>query len=386
MSEAATYFLEVRDAIVEMGGENINLCMQCGTCAGTCPWGRLEEKSPFNIRKMIYQGRMGLEGYETDDILYACTTCGHCVTRCPRGVKITDVVRAMRSVIGETGGIPKNLKAAVGSINSQGNPWSQPREKRDTWAKDLDINKFTPETEYLLFVCCTSAFDGRSQKIARSIAELLKKAGVSFGIIGNQEQCCGESIRKIGAESEFSMLAESNIKLFKENGVKKIITTSPHCLSAFKNDYPEFGGEFEVFHYTQILDDLVKEGKLSFTNAKNQKVIYHEPCYLGRHSQIFEAPRELLSQVPGVETIEFAKSQKDSLCCGGGGARIWMETESGQRFSDFKVQEASDKEADILVTACPYCVVMMEDSAKTLNKDEEIKIMDISEILKENLG
>lgn len=385
MKEAAPYFLEVRDAIVEMGGENINICMQCGTCAGTCPWGRLEEKSHFNIRKMIYQGRMGIDGYETDDILYACTTCGHCVTRCPRGVKITDVVRAMRSVIGETGGIPKNLKAAVGSINSQGNPWSQPREKRDAWAKDLDINKFTPDTEYLLYVCCTSAFDGRSQKIARSIAELLKKAEVSFGIIGNEEQCCGESIRKIGAETEFSMLAEANIKLFKENGVKKIITTSPHCMSAFKNDYPEFGGEFEVYHYTEVLENLVKEGKLAFNNIDGKKIIYHEPCYLGRHGKIFEAPRDLLAQVPGIETIEYGKAKNDSLCCGGGGARIWMETEPGQRFSDFKVAEAAEKEANILVTACPYCVVMMEDSVKNLNKDDEIAVKDISEILNENL-
>lgn len=385
MEDAVTYFLEVRDAIVEMGGEPINICMQCGTCSGTCPWGRLEEKSPFNIRQMLYMGRMGLEGFETDDILYACTTCSHCVTRCPRGVKIIDVVRAMRSVTAETGGIPKNLKAVVGSINSQGNPWSQEREKRTEWAKDLNISGFTPETEYLLFVCCTSAYDGRSQKIARSIAQLLQKAGVSFGIIGNDEQCCGESVRKIGAEGEFSMLAEANIKLFKDIGVKKIITTSPHCFQAFKNDYPEFGGEFEVVHYTQVLDNLVKEGKLSFPKAISQKAIYHEPCYLGRHNKIFEAPRELLGSVASLETLEFDQSKDDSLCCGGGGARIWMETKTGQRFSDLKVKEASEKGANLLVTACPYCVVMMEDSVKGLNKDEEITVKDISEVLMDSL-
>jgi len=385
VEEAVNYFLEVRDAITEMGGNDINICMQCGTCSGTCPWGRLEEKSPFNIRRMIYMGRMGLEGFETDDILYACTTCNHCVTRCPRGVKIIDVVRAMRSVTAETGGIPKNLKAVVGSINSQGNPWSQEQEKRAEWAKGLNIAEFTPDTEYLLYACCTSAYDGRSQKIARSIAELLQKAEVSFGIIGNEEQCCGEATRKIGAEAEFAMLAEANINLFQGKGVKKIITTSPHCFQAFTRDYPEFGGEFEVYHYTQILDSLVKEGKLSFSKTAGQKVIYHEPCYLGRHNKIFDAPRQLLGAVPQLETMEFEKAKDDSLCCGGGGGRIWMETKAGQRFSDIKVKEASKKGANLLVTACPYCVVMMEDSVKNLNKDEEIAVKDISEILKESL-
>lgn len=378
------YFLEARDAVVMSGGQDINICMQCGTCAGTCPWGRLEEESPFNIRKMIYLGRMGIEGFETDDILYACTTCNHCTSRCPRGVEIVDVVRAMRSVVAETGGIPKNLKAVVGSINSQGNPWSQEREKRIEWAKGMEIPSFTPDTEYFLYVCCTSAYDGRSQKIARAIATLLQKAGVSFGIIGNEEQCCGESVRKIGAEAEFSMLAEANVKLFKDRGVKKIITTSPHCFNAFTKDYQDFGADFEVVHYTQLLDQLVQDGKLSFSKEAGQKAIYHEPCYLGRHNKVFEAPRALLNAVPGLEVAEYDNKMNDSLCCGGGGSRIWMETRTGQRFSDFKVEEAAQKEASLLVTACPYCVVMMEDSAKNLNKDD-MAVKDISELLAESL-
>ncbi|MCL6639244.1 MAG: (Fe-S)-binding protein [Firmicutes bacterium] len=379
------YFLEARDAVVMSGGQDINICMQCGTCAGTCPWGRLKEESPFNIRKMIYQGRMGIEGFENDDILYACTTCNHCGSRCPRGVEIVDVVRAMRSVVAETGGIPKNLKAVVGSINSQGNPWSQEREKRIEWTKGMDIPAFTPDTEYFLYVCCTSAYDGRSQKIARAIATLLQKAGVSFGIIGNEEQCCGESVRKIGAEAEFTMLAEANIKLFKDKGVKKIITTSPHCFNAFTKDYKDFGADFEVVHYTQLIDRLVKEGKLSFAKEIAQKAIYHEPCYLGRHNKVFEAPRALLGAVPGLNLLEYDNKMNDSLCCGGGGSRIWMETRAGQRFSDFKVDEADRKEANLLVTACPYCVVMMEDSCKNLNKDESITVKDISEVLVESL-
>lgn len=381
----AMIFDEVREAIVGSGGETITLCQQCGLCSGTCPWGKMAEKSEFNIRHMLHMGRLGYEGFESDDVLFACTSCNHCVSRCPRKVEIIDVVRAMRTVICETGGIPKNLKAVLGSINSQGNPWSQERDERVKWMQGLDVPVFNGEQEYLLFVCCTSAYDGRSQKIARAIVQLLQKAGVSFGIIGNDEQCCGESTRKIGAEDAFSGLAESNIKLFNDKGVKKIITTSPHCFNTFKKEYPEFGGEYEVVHYTMLLDQLVKDGKLSFSKPVAKKAIYHEPCYLGRHNEAYEAPRDLLASVPELQALEFTRNKQDSMCCGGGGARIWMETAPGQRFSDEKVKEASAKDAAVLVTACPYCIVMLEDSCKTLNKDEEITVKDISEILVESL-
>jgi len=177
-------FDEVRDVIVASGGEEIQMCMQCGLCSGSCPWGRMEEKSEFNVRAMFHMGRLGYDGYESDDFLFACTTCNQCAVKCP-------------SVIAETGGIPKNLKAVLGSINSQGNPWSQEKDERIAWTKGYEVPQFTTETEYLLYVCCTSAYDGRSQKVAKSIVDLLKAAGVSFGIIGNEEKCCGESVRKI---------------------------------------------------------------------------------------------------------------------------------------------------------------------------------------------
>lgn len=379
-------FDEVREAIELSGGEEISQCMQCGMCAASCPWGRMEEKAEFNPREMFHMGRLGYDGYESDDYLFACTTCNQCAVRCPRGIKIPDLVRAMRSVIAETGGIPKNLKAVLGSIKSQGNPWSQEREERSAWMKGIEVPAFTPDTEYLLFVCCTSAYDGRSQKVAKSIVSLLKKAGVSFGVIGNKEQCCGESVRKIGAEEEFSKLAEYNINLYNENGVKKIITTSPHCYYTFKNEYPEFGGEFEVYHYTEILDKLLSEGKLQFSKSLDEKkVIYHEPCYLGRHAMTFEAPRNLLGAVLGQDCMEFDGNHNDSLCCSGGGARIWMETKTGQRFADVKINEASAKEAKVVATACPYCIVMLEDSMKTLNQDENMCIKDISELLVDSL-
>jgi Fe-S oxidoreductase len=380
--EAVTYFDEVREIIQEMGGEDISLCLQCGMCAGSCPWGKMEKESEFIIRRMLHMGRMGIEGFENDDILYACTTCNQCVVKCPRGVNIVNVVRAMRSIVAETGGIPKNLKAVVGSINSNGNPWGQDSEQRTSWIKDLEVPVFQDQ-EFLLYVCCTSAFD--SQKIARSVATLLQKAGISFGIIGNEEKCCGEATRKIGAEEEFSNIAEHNINLFKEKGVKKIITTSPHCYYTFTQEYPEFGAEFEVVHYTQLLAQLVKEGKLTFNTPQNKKVIYHDPCYLGRHSNIYEEPRQLLQAVPELQPLDYDENREYSMCCGGGGSRIWMETESGLRFSDVKVKEAADKGAQIIATACPYCIVMLEDSCKNLNQDENIMVRDISQVLAESL-
>lgn len=385
MSEPLMLFDEVRDAIVASGGEEIQLCMQCGLCTGSCPWGRMEEKSDFNVRSMFHMGRLGYDGYESDDFLFACTTCNQCAVKCPRGIKIPNVVRSMRSVICETGGIPKNLKAVLGSINSQGNPWSQEKDERTAWTKGFEVPEFTPDKEYLLYVCCTSAYDGRSQKVAKSIVDLLKAAGISFGIIGNEEKCCGESVRKIGAEEEFGELARYNIDLFTKKGVKKIITTSPHCLYTFKNEYPEFGAEFEVVHYTELLTDLVSGGKLKFSKPSGKKVIYHEPCYLGRHSRVFEAPRDLLSAVPDLDMAEYSGNKDFSMCCSGGGARIWMETKAGQRFSDVKVKEASESGSQVIATACPYCIVMLEDSLKNQNKDEEMSVKDISEILRESL-
>lgn len=358
--------------------------MQCGVCSATCPWGRIDE-SPFNIRAMIHMGRLGYEGFETEDILYACTTCSHCAARCPRQVKIVDVVRAMRNVIGETGSIPKTLRAPVGSIKANGNPWGQERADRRLWMTD-PVPEFTPETEYYLFVCCTSAYDGRSRNIARAIVRLLDRAGVSYGVIGNEEQCCGESLRKIGAEEDFTALARANIALYQKKGVRKIITTSPHTLFTLKNEYPELGGEFEVVHYTELLAGLIEEGKLSFRPRPETTVIYHDPCYLGRHNGIYEAPRRCLAAVPGLSVIDFEPARQDSLCCGGGGGRIWMETKPGMRFSDQKIEQAVEKEANVLATACPYCIVMLEDSAKNAGYGETLPVRDVSELLAEALA
>lgn len=385
--EARTPFLEVSEAIVASGAETLYWCMQCGLCTGSCPWrlvpGHISQS--FNIRKVQRLGQLGLEGFESEEVIYACTTCGQCVVRCPRQVKIIDNVRGMRSMLASVGTVPGSYRPVIGSLHSHGNPWSGERGKRTEWMKGLDVPAFGEQTEYLLFVCCTSCYDVRSQKIARAVVQLLQKAGVSFGVIGEQESCCGESVRKIGDEDLFQKLAQGNIALFQSKGVKKIITTSPHCLFTFSKEYPELGGEFEVVHHSQILARLVKEGKLRPGKAAGRKIAYHDPCYLGRHNEVFDDPRELLQAVADGEFQELDRIRSNSLCCGGGGGRIWMETAPGERFGDLRVEEALAKGAQALATACPYCVVMLEASTKTMGKEEELPILDLSELLLESL-
>ncbi|MCP4681958.1 MAG: (Fe-S)-binding protein [Desulfobacterales bacterium] len=378
---ALTPFYEVNEAMVAMGAEKLNLCMQCGMCAGSCPWRIVD--GPFNIRRLIRMAQLGVEGYESDDILYGCTTCNKCVLKCPRGVTIIDVVRAMRSMIAETGAIPGVLKTATGSVHSNGNPWSEDREKRIEWMEGLDVPAFDDDKEYLLFVCCTSAYDARSRNIAKAMVKVLKAGGISFGVIGEEESCCAESMRKIGDEELFMNTAEKNIKLYKDKNVKKIITTSPHCYYTLTQEYPDLGGDFEVVHYTQLLADMLEQGSLKISGAMDKKVTYHDPCYLGRHNDIYEQPRALISAVTGGNLVEMKRNRKESLCCGAGGGRFWMETRLEWRFSDLRIHEACETGASILATACPYCISMLEESRKTVNKEDEIEIKDISELLAE---
>lgn len=379
---------EMTEYIVEMGAETINHCMQCGLCTASCPWRLVpgETSEAFKIRSMQRLGQLGLEGFEDEKVLFACSTCGLCQSLCPRGVKIIDNVRAMRSSIVGAGMAPPNLRTILGSAHANGNPWSGPREKRTDWQQGLDIPTFGPDTEYFLFVCCHSCYDPRSTKIAKSIARLLKAADVSFGVIGTEENCCGESLRKIGDEELFQKLAQANIELFSSRGVRKIITTSPHCLWSFKNEYPELGGEWEVIHYTDLLASLQAEGKFASTRELQKTVAFHDPCYLGRHNGLYDPPRKLLSGIPGVRIAELERHQKESLCCAGGGGRIWAEIPIGERFGELRIHEAIAAGAEVLATSCPYCVNMLTDACKSLDKSEVLEIKELAEILAQGLS
>jgi Fe-S oxidoreductase len=300
-------------------------------------------------------------------------------------VEIINNVMGMRRMLAEVGTIPPSLKTIAGSLHSQGNPWSGPRDQRTAWIKDVEVPTFSEQTEYFLFVCCTSCFDARSQNIARSVAKALTAAGISFGIIGNEESCCGEAIRKVGDEQLFQNLAQANIQLYNSKGVKKIIVTSPHCLYTFKNEYPELGGEWEVFHYSEILASAVSEGKLKLSGSDAGAVTFHDPCYLGRHTKLYDPPRQLLQSLPGAELKELARTKNKSVCCQGGGGRVWMETAAGERFAELRINDAVATGAKTLVTACPYCITMLEDSLKVLGKQDELSVKELSELVAERI-
>jgi Fe-S oxidoreductase len=234
----------------------------------------------------------------------------------------------------------------------------------------------------LFFPGCYLTYDPRMQKVARAIAQILDRAGVDWGILGSKENCCGESIRKTGNEELYKTLAKENIKTFIDSGVKKILVASPHCYHTFKNEYSEFKVSFEVVHISQYLFELINEGKIELKKPYEKKVTYHDPCYLGRYNNTYDEPRDVLKKVPGLELAEMADSREESLCCGGGGGRIWMETPKGERFSDLRLEQAVDIGADVLVTSCPYCITNFEDSRLSLeNGAPEIK--DITEIIQE---
>ena len=379
--QAITPLKEVTDIIKEAGGEELKLCYQCGLCTGVCPWNIVRS---FLVRRIMHQAQLGLIDFEDED-MWLCVTCRACVERCPRSVNIIDIMKALRRGITELGiaKVPDSLRITLKNISGTGNPLGEPPENRANWAKDLDIKEYTEGTEWLYFTGCMAAYDPKLQKIPRAIVNLLKKAQVGFGILGSRETCSGESVRKAGDEQLFQTLAQTNIDTFKELGVKKIVTTSPHSYHTIKNEYPELGGNFEVIHYSQLFSELIKEGRLKPTKELNKKVTYHDPCYLGRHNGIYDEPRAVLHSLPGIELIEMPRSQGNSLCCGGGGGGIWMETKKGERFADIRLEEAIEAGAGTLAVACPYCMSMFEDSVLSLDKGDIIEIKDIAELIQE---
>jgi len=383
--ETVAPFKEVIDEIKEAGGEAFKLCFECGTCDTVCPWNRVRN---FSIRKVIREATFGLSEIENEDI-WRCTTCGRCPQRCPRGVEQIEVGMSLRRVASNYEVFPASVRSARtarASLISEGNPLQGERKNRADWAKDLHVKDYTEGMEALFFVGCYLSYDPRMKKVAVATANILTKAGVEFGILGDKESCCGESIRKTGSEDVFKQLARENIKLFIDKGVKKIIVSSPHCYHTFKNEYPEFMVHFEVVHMGQYLLELINEGRLEITQDFAKKVTYHDPCYLGRHNDIYEDPRNVLKKIPGLELREMAESRKNSLCCGGGGGRIWMDTPKEERFSDLRLKQAHEVGAEVLVTACPYCITNFEESRLNLEYEDILEIKDITEIINDLLA
>jgi Fe-S oxidoreductase len=278
--------------------------------------------------------------------------------------------------------LPQSLRAFVGSMSARGNPWSGDQGSRNDWTKEK-YPLFSEDKEYLFWTCCTVCYDPRNVKLAKAAAEVLNQTGISWGLPTTDVNCCGESLKKVGDLELFERLKNNNLNFFTSSGVSKIITVSPHCLASFKKDY---GQDYEVLHLSQLIDKKIKEGKLipkkDFGGAK---VTYHDPCYLGRHSGVYDAPRDVLKSIPGLEFVEMKRSREQSMCCGGGGGGLWMEKLKGERLSDLRIEEALSTGASILATSCPYCITMFEDSIRTLNADDKISVKDVTELVLESL-
>jgi Fe-S oxidoreductase len=380
--ETVTPFKEIIDEIKANGGDAFKRCFQCGLCDAVCPWNRVRK---FSMRKIVRQATFGLTEIESEDI-WRCTTCGRCPQQCPRDVKQIDSGIALRRIATEYGVFPapvKPIRTISANLVGEGNPFSEERKNRAKWAEGASVKTFAEGMEILYFPGCYLSYDPRLKKVARATAKILNRAGVDFGILGSKESCCGESIRKTGDEELFRRLAKENIKNFIDHGVKKVLVSSPHCYHTFKNEYPEFMVHFEVIHISQYISTLIREGRLEITKEYGKKITYHDPCYLGRHNGIFDEPREVLQKIPGLELTEMPDSLKASLCCGGGGGRIWMETPKGERFSDLRLEQAMGVGAEVLVTSCPYCIANFEDSRLTLDITERIDVKDITEIIQE---
>ena len=380
--EMVADYKEIVDEIKANGGEAFNRCYQCGLCDAVCPWNRLIN---FSMRKIVRQATFGMTDIESEDI-WRCTTCGSCPQQCPRDVRQIESGISLRRLATEYGIFPKSVKAlrsVSANLVGTGNPMGEDRQARADWAKDLSVKPFAEGMEILYFPGCYLSYDPRLKKVAKATASILNHAGIDYGILGAKENCCGESIRKTGNEDLFKRLAREIIKTFIENGVKKILVSSPHCYHTFKNEYSEFMVNFEVVHISEFILELIDAGRLELTKEYNRQVTYHDPCYLGRHNSIYDEPRQVLNTIPGLKLVEMPESRKKSLCCGGGGGRIWMETVKGERFSDLRIEQAVGVGAEVLVTACPYCITHFEDSRLILEDSESLEVKDITEVIQE---
>lgn len=365
-------------------------CMRCGRCDANCPANASDKSlSP----KTLIQSINKQENIISSNDLWACTTCGACQKICPIFVehlpKIGELRRLQSMIKGdlpiETQSALENVISAEGAIKF-GNPYGTRKEQKEDWTKTLSfpISKIyeNREPNVLLWIGCGGASDGRLQKISQNLAKILHNSGVKFGILGKEEICCGEWIRRIGMEHLFQTIAKKNIETFRKYGVTEIVSFCPHCYNTLKNEYSEFGGNFKVWHHTEFLASLMRRKKLYIKtwDLSLKNIVYHDPCYLGRYNDIYEKPRELIDIKICANLKETKESRENSFCCGGGGGRSFMEEKEGKKISDMRLEQLLQSEPDIIATACPFCHTMLSDSLKKKNS-ENIKVMDIAEIL-----
>jgi Fe-S oxidoreductase len=353
-------------------------CIQCGKCTGGCPVAR---KTALNIRSLIYHMLVEPEmKVDKHPELWDCTCCFTCVERCPKDVRPADLIIELRGQLVEGGRIPETIGAALMGVFRQGNPTGMAREDRAAWADGTEIKAAQEGCEVLYFVGCSPAYDLRVQAVARALVRAFQAAGVDFGTLGTDESCCGNEVRRMGEVGLFEMLAEENAEQFRSVGANQLVATSPHCFNTFKNEYGL--DDIEVLHYTQLIAKLIEQGRLKFSKEVNKTVTYHDPCFLGKQNHIFDEPRAILEAIPGVKLVEMDRSRERSLCCEGGGGRMWAEgTNLEERLAFQRVQEAAETGAEILAVACPFCLLTLEDAVKVQGLDEQLQVMDIMELV-----
>jgi len=366
---------ELWEQVVRASDGMASLCYQCGVCTATCPWG-LVLKEPLNVRRLIRRAQLGLE--VGGDALWLCTTCGLCELSCPRQVAISQVMLSLRRVAWRRRQVPRGLSRVLWDIQFDGNPWGSPPSHRSAWARGLDVPQFSAtDHQVLYYVGCTVAYDRRAQRVARALVSLFRAAAVPFGILGDDEPCCGHAARDLGQLEYARHLAQQGAEIFRRAGVRTLVATSPHCYDMFSRHYPPVSDSFRPLHYTSFLAQLVEEGRLCFRPLP-WRVTFHDPCYLGRRHGVVGEPRRILRAIPQLELKEMAHTGPKTLCCGGGGGRMWLETEAHARLSHLRVEEAAATGAQVLVTACPHCIACLEDSVKL--RGLPLRVMDVAEV------
>ncbi|WP_433217513.1 (Fe-S)-binding protein [Microtetraspora malaysiensis] len=397
-------------------------CTECGRCQSQCPaWNTDKPLSPkmliidqrdhaFKVAPYLLAGEDKRDSYPEDvlalldkplvgedgvihpDVLWSCTNCGACVEQCPVDIEHIDHILDMRryQVMIESS-FPSEAGVMLKNLENKGNPWGMPEMKRAEWIEELDFEvpiideKMPEDVEYLFWVGCAGALEDRAKKTTKAVAELLHIAGVKFGVLGPMEACTGDPARRLGMEFLFNMLAQQNIETLNEAGVKKIVATCPHCFNTLANEYPQLGGTYEVVHHTQLLAHLVEEGRLTPITPIEEKITYHDPCFLGRHNKVYAQPRDIMAKVPGVQAQEMHRCKDRGFCCGAGGARMWMEERLGKRINTERVDEALTTDPDTVSTACPFCLVMLGDAINEKKNSGEAKetleVVDVAQLL-----
>ncbi|MFZ2323933.1 MAG: (Fe-S)-binding protein [Ignavibacteriaceae bacterium] len=385
-------------------------CTECGRCESVCPAHTVGKSlSPrkviVDIRKrtidkapLIVDGKKEDEIFEktlvhdyiTDLELWECTTCMACVQECPVMIEHVDsIVDMRRDLVLTESQFPSNLNNVFKSLETNYTPWSFNASDRAAWAEGMNIKTMAEDSnaEILFWVGCAGSFDDRYKKVSKAFSTIMQKAGIDFRILGTEEKCNGDTARRLGNEYLAQMLMKENIEVLNNYGVKKIVTACPHCFHSLKNEYPQFGGNFEVKHHTQFIDELISAGKIKLKdNPEKQKVTYHDSCYLGRYNEVYDSPRKSLNSVSGLDIVEMSRNKSRGFCCGAGGGRMFLEDEEGGRINEERTREALDTKSDTIASACPFCMTMITDGVKHFDKSEEVAVKDIAEIILDNIN